>query len=53
MLFRSPLFEEDVYQALDLEACMAQRKSFGGPAPEETARQIRNMETFIAARRHP
>ncbi len=49
----SPLFEEDVYQALDLEACMAQRKSFGGPAPEETARQIRNMETFIAARRHP
>ena len=41
-----------MFQALRLEACMAQRRSFGGPAPEETARQIKNMETFIAARRH-
>ena len=33
----SPLFDGDVYEALGLEACMGQRKSWGGPAPEETA----------------
>ena len=32
----SPLFGEDVYEALRLETCMGQRRSHGGPAPEET-----------------
>ena len=46
-----PLFDEDVYQALSLETCMGQRKSWGGPAPEETARQIQSLEAFIQASR--
>ncbi|MEG2221093.1 MAG: argininosuccinate lyase, partial [Oscillospiraceae bacterium] len=47
----SPLFEEDVYDALSLETCMQQRTSYGGPAVVETSRQIRAIETFIAERR--
>ena len=46
----SPLFEKDVYEALKLENCMALRRSFGGPAMEETTRQIQEIEAFIAAR---
>lgn len=43
----SSLFEEDVFKALSLEMCMGQRKSMGGPAAEETARQISELEQFI------
>ena len=46
----SPLFEEDVYEALKLENCMAQRSSYGGPAISETQRQIETIEAFIAQR---
>ena len=46
----SGLFEDDVYQALSLEACMGQRSSYGGPAVSETSRQIAAVEEFIAAR---
>ena len=45
----SDLFEEDVYDALNLENCMALRKSYGGPAVAETTRQIAEMEDFIQA----
>ena len=48
----SPLFGEDVYEALRLETCMGQRKSYGGPAVEETARQIEELKTFIEERRN-
>ena len=47
----SPLFGEDVYEALKLENCMALRRSFGGPAIEETTRQIQEIEAFVAERR--
>ena len=43
----SPLFEEDVYEALKLETCMGQRSSYGGPAVSETSRQIAELEHFI------
>ena len=43
----SPLFEQDVYDALNLENCMALRSSYGGPAVAETARQIGEIEQFI------
>ncbi len=43
----SPLFEEDVYEALRLETCMGQRKSYGGPAVSETSRQIDELEAFV------
>jgi len=46
----SPLFADDVYEALNLENCMGQRRSFGGPAVEETTRQIQELEAFLAER---
>ena len=48
----SPLFGEDVYEALSLETCMGQRKSYGGPAVEETTRQIEELIKFIKEYRH-
>ena len=45
----SELFEADVYDALNLENCMALRSSYGGPAVAETTRQIAEMEAFIQA----
>ncbi len=46
----SDLFGEDVYEALNLENCMALRNSFGGPARESVERQIALIEEFTAAR---
>ena len=40
----SDLFEDDIYQAIDLKTCLKMRKSFGGPAPEEVLRQISYIE---------
>ena len=34
------LFDEDVYQAISLETCVRERKSEGGPSPEEVTKQI-------------
>ena len=45
----SPLFEEDVFAALNMENCAAQRAIFGGPAKAETTRQINYIRDFIAA----
>lgn len=36
----SELFEEDVYEAIDLATCVAQRDSEGGPAPAAVEMQI-------------
>ena len=47
----SELFQEDVYDALKLENCMALRNSYGGPAIRETTRQIQEIEDFVASRR--
>ena len=46
----SGLFEADVYDALNLENCMALRASYGGPAVSETTRQIGEIEQFIQER---
>ena len=46
----SPLFETDVYEALNLENCAMSRASFGGPAKAEAERQIREIEAFIQTR---
>ena len=46
----SPLFGEDVYTALDMQNCMEQRKSYGGPAIQETNRQIEAIAAFIEER---
>ena len=44
----SDLFEEDVYEAIDLKTCLKNRKSQGGPAPEEVLRQIAYVERKIS-----
>lgn len=43
----SDLFEEDVYEAIDLKTCLKNRKSQGGPGPEEVLRQIAYVEGKI------
>ena len=40
----SDLFEDDIYQAIDLKTCLKNRNSKGGPAPEEVLRQISYIE---------
>jgi len=39
----SPLFEEDIFRALDPEACVKARDLSGGPAPAEVRRQIKTL----------
>ena len=43
----SPLFDADVYEALSMDTCVAQRSSYGGPSPAETSRQIAMLRKFI------
>ena len=45
----SDLFDGDVYEAINLENCMALRRSYGGPAVSETTRQIKAIEDFVQA----
>ncbi len=40
----SPLFEEDIQDAITIEACIAGRKNYNGTAPESVARQIRDAK---------
>ena len=42
------LFENDVYEAIDLKTCVRGRKVIGGPAPEEVTRQISVIEKFVS-----
>lgn len=44
----SDLFEEDIYQAIDLKKCLENRKSQGGPTPEELEKQISLVEEKIS-----
>ena len=44
----SDLFEEDIYQAIDLYKCLENRKSQGGPAPEELEKQRSLVEEKIS-----
>lgn len=48
----SPLFEEDIFSALNMENCAGTRNSYGGPAKTETTRQIEAVRQFIAQRRN-
>lgn len=46
----SDVFEQDVYEAIDLNTCVKERSVIGGPAPEEVSRQIRVVEKFLKER---
>lgn len=40
-------FDEDLYEAIDLDVSLAKRKAYGGPAPEAVKVQIEELENFI------
>lgn len=43
----SPIFEEDIYHAIDLITCVEERKVMGEPSTESVKYQINALETFI------
>lgn len=43
----SPIFEDDVYKAIDLVTCVEERKVIGGPSTESVKIQIDALESFI------
>ena len=46
----SGLFDEDVYEALQLRTCVNGRTVYGGPSEESVKKQIALIEEFVAAR---
>lgn len=43
----SPVFEEDIYNAIDLLTCVEERKVIGGPSSESIKIQINALDRFI------
>jgi argininosuccinate lyase len=43
----SEVFENDLYEFIDLDNCLNKRKVYGGPAPECVEIQIKNLEEII------
>jgi len=43
-----PMFDEGVYEAIDLMTCVSKRSSHGGPCEAETTRQIAELAEFVA-----
>ena len=43
----SPLFDEDIKEALSIENCVKNRESYGGTGPKSVERQQAHAETFI------
>ena len=48
----SDVFDEDVYKAIDLDVCVAERSCYGGPAPESVLHQIKLAREFVSVRQH-
>ena len=42
----SPVFDEDVYQAIALETCVKERKVEGGPSPEAVQKQVDAVKAY-------
>ena len=45
-----PLFDADVYEAIDLKTCVGQRNSYGGPSVAGTTKQLEILNTFLKER---
>lgn len=43
----SNIFEEDVYEAIDLKKCVENRSVIGGPSPIEVKGRLEELENFI------
>lgn len=46
----SGLFDEDVYEALQLKTCVNGRTVYGGPSEDSVKKQITLIEEFVSAR---
>ena len=46
----SPVFGEDVYAAIDLDACVDMRSVPGGPSKKSVAEQIESVRSFLEGR---
>ena len=42
-----PLFENDIYAAIDLDACVNRRTSLGGPSPESVTSQVETVREAL------
>ena len=47
----SPVFEEDVFDAISLKACVEGRKLPGGPAPEAVSAAIEEALAWLSGER--
>ncbi|MBP1581549.1 MAG: argininosuccinate lyase [Oscillospiraceae bacterium] len=47
----SPIFEEDVYEAIKLETCVSMRLSFGGPSKPSVLKQIESIKGFLESKK--
>ena len=45
----SPLFEQDLYEAIDLEICVSKRTSQGGTAPSQVEAQLKLLRSQLEA----
>ena len=45
-----PLFDADVYEAIDLQTCVSQRNSYGGPSVAGTTQQLELLNAFLKER---
>ncbi|MBR1506674.1 MAG: argininosuccinate lyase [Eubacterium sp.] len=45
----SPVFEEDIYQAISLKECVEKRNTIGAPGPDAMKKVIAENESFLAA----
>ena len=43
----SPVFENDIYAAIDPDTCVAGRACYGGPAPDRVLEQIKAMRNYL------
>ncbi|MDE6774717.1 MAG: argininosuccinate lyase [Ruminococcus sp.] len=41
------IFADDVYEAIGLDTCVKERKSYGGPSPDAVSVQIKNAEKLL------
>ena len=44
----SPVFENDIYKAIDLETCVNERNVYGGPAEESVKNQLKLLEVYYS-----
>ena len=44
---KNELFDNDIYDAINLDTCVKERKSFGGPSPESVLLQVKTVRNRL------